>query len=198
MDYNCWLPTNPAQFATLDLAASYITWATYHATYEAHSINADPQFTNAAGGTFTIASHTSPVIDAGTDVDMTTDYAGNAVPGTDRDEATPDMGAYQMTAAQIATARDAANAATITAAALDTDGTNTDVALGASTATIQSAALHAAAKAQQKTTDQAALVTNAAHIRSIASGGPEEILSGEANPGTLDVAAEQGEGIIGG
>jgi hypothetical protein len=93
------------------------------------------------------------------------------------------------TTATTQAARDTANAATITAAVLDTDGSNTDVALGASTATIQSAALHAAAKGQQKTTDQAALVTNAAHIRSIASGGPAEILSGEANPGTLDADA---------
>jgi hypothetical protein len=80
----------------------------------------------------------------------------------------------------------AANAATITAAALDTDGSNTDVALGASTATIQSAALHAAALAAQLATDKAAVVAAKADIRKDVSilgttGGDR---------GTLDVAGD--------
>jgi hypothetical protein len=114
-DYNLWSETTPANFATLDGGATNISWATYHATYEAHSVNGAPGFTNAAGGVFTLTSYTSVAVDAGTDVNLTTDYAGNAVPGTDRDEATPDIGAYQMTAAQIAAQRDTTNAATLEA-----------------------------------------------------------------------------------
>ena len=84
------------------------------------------------------------------------------------------------------TAGNAANAATITAAALDTDGSNTDVALGASTATIQSAALHAAAMAAQLATDKGAVIAAKADIRKDVS-----ILGTTgADRGTLDVDAD--------
>jgi len=43
---------------------------------EAHAVNANPLFTNAAGGDFSLQS-TSPAIDAGYDTGITTDYVGN-------------------------------------------------------------------------------------------------------------------------
>lgn len=121
LDYNCWKPTSDAAFAIINGGATNISWTEYHVTNsrEAHSINADPGFTNAAGGVFTLASYLSPAVDAGTDLDFTTDYAGNAIPGTDRDEATPDIGAYQMTAAQIAAQQLATDKAAVVAAKAD-------------------------------------------------------------------------------
>jgi len=107
-------------------------------------------------------------------------------------------GTYPTTATTQA-ARDAANAATITAAALDTDGTNTDVALGASTATIQSAALHAVALAQQIATDQAAAPAAKRRTDTALGGVAGNILAtdvradtvtGAAAGGTLNVAAD--------
>jgi hypothetical protein len=54
-----------------------------------NGIALNPRFTNAAGGDFSIATSTSPVIDAGTDVSLTTDYLGNHIYGT------PDIGPYE-------------------------------------------------------------------------------------------------------
>jgi hypothetical protein len=48
----------------------------------------DPIFTDAANGDFTLASN-SPCINAGTDVGLTTDFAGNPIVGN------PDIGAYE-------------------------------------------------------------------------------------------------------
>ncbi len=53
-----------------------------------NSTNADPSFTNYATDDFTLQP-LSPAIDAGTDVSLTTDYAGNSIYGT------PDIGAYE-------------------------------------------------------------------------------------------------------
>jgi hypothetical protein len=86
----------------------------------------------------------------------------------------------------------AANAATITAAALDTDGTNTDVALGASTATIQSAALHAAAKAQQLATDQAAAPAAMRRTGTALGGVAGNILATDVRSDTVTGAAAGG------
>ncbi|MFA6928669.1 MAG: right-handed parallel beta-helix repeat-containing protein, partial [Patescibacteria group bacterium] len=55
-------------------------------TPEAHGTFADPLFTSASDLHIT---NTSPAIDAGTDVSLTTDYAGNPIYGT------PDIGAYE-------------------------------------------------------------------------------------------------------
>jgi parallel beta-helix repeat protein len=69
------------------------SWNTYHISEgnETNSLNQDPLFTSSSPSQ---ASHfqlqyLSPVIDAGTDVGLTTDYAGNPVYGT------PDIGAYE-------------------------------------------------------------------------------------------------------
>jgi hypothetical protein len=43
---NLYLEYDSNKFATIDAGASDITWATYHATYESDSVNADPLFTS--------------------------------------------------------------------------------------------------------------------------------------------------------
>ena len=55
-----------------------------------NSLTSDPVFANAGSGDFSLQS-TSPCIDVGTDVSLTTDYAGATVPyGTG-----VDIGAYE-------------------------------------------------------------------------------------------------------
>jgi hypothetical protein len=91
--------------------SNFIQWAPddagvggYYATYSgweanycgpagcSSSVGDDPLFTNAAGGDFTLQA-TSPAIDAGADVGLTSDYQGTAVP----QGAGPDIGAYEYT-----------------------------------------------------------------------------------------------------
>jgi hypothetical protein len=57
---------------------------------DTHSITDDPLFVNAVAGNFSLQAG-SPAINAGTDVSLTTDYAGNTVPKG----ALPDIGAYE-------------------------------------------------------------------------------------------------------
>ncbi|HLE49236.1 MAG TPA: right-handed parallel beta-helix repeat-containing protein [Patescibacteria group bacterium] len=69
---------------------SFTDWKT-NSGQDANSVNSDPLFTDATGYDFTLQS-VSPVINSGTDVSLTTDYAGTIVPqGT-----TPDIGAYEF------------------------------------------------------------------------------------------------------
>lgn len=56
-----------------------------------HSLNADPLFANPANGYYTLQA-SSPAINAGVDVGLTTDYAGNPLIGL------PDIGAYETRA----------------------------------------------------------------------------------------------------
>jgi len=46
MDYNCYHPTTAANFATIDGGTNDITFATYQASYESHSMSADPYLTS--------------------------------------------------------------------------------------------------------------------------------------------------------
>jgi hypothetical protein len=80
-------------------ATAFIRWGadTDFATYDAwisassqgdNNAEAEPSFTDAADADFTLQSD-SPCINAGTDVGLTTDFAGNPLVGT------PDIGAYE-------------------------------------------------------------------------------------------------------
>lgn len=69
---------------------TYDDWETAYGGTTA-SAEADPLFVNAAGGDFRLPAG-SPCIDAGTDVGLTEDYAGNTVPRG----FTPDIGAYEV------------------------------------------------------------------------------------------------------
>jgi len=65
------------------------TWAQWQGLgFDIDGVNANPQFTDAANGDFTPQSN-SPCIDAGTDVGLTTDFAGNPIVGN------PDIGAFE-------------------------------------------------------------------------------------------------------
>lgn len=70
----------------------YRTWSEIRGTYglETHSITGNPLFTNIAGKNFTLTS-SSPAINAGVNVGLTTDYLGNPVPFG----SAPDIGAYE-------------------------------------------------------------------------------------------------------
>lgn len=74
--------------------STYSSWETASgncgSTGCSHSVQSDPLFTNASNNDFTL-QHSSPAIDAGTNVSLTTDYAGNPVPRG----AAPDIGAYE-------------------------------------------------------------------------------------------------------
>jgi hypothetical protein len=61
-DYNCYFEQVSGQFATLDSLSSMISWATYHATYEAHSIHSDPLLISASSLRL---QATSPCINSG-------------------------------------------------------------------------------------------------------------------------------------
>jgi hypothetical protein len=61
-------------------------------TFGSNSVIGNPQFTDAANGDFTLQSN-SPCIDAGTDVGLTTDFAGNPIVGD------PDIGAFESATA---------------------------------------------------------------------------------------------------
>lgn len=56
----------------------------------AHSLTSDPKFTNAAAGDFSLQAG-SPCLNAGANVGLTTDFAGNPVPFG----SAPDIGAYE-------------------------------------------------------------------------------------------------------
>ena len=95
-DYNCiYAPSgNIARYGVGDRNWSY--WTTTLGQ-DGNGINEDPLLTDAAGDDFTLQD-TSPCINAGTDVSLTQDFAGTAVPiGSD-----PDIGAYESEAGVVA------------------------------------------------------------------------------------------------
>lgn len=77
-EYNCFGPqaTNFITYA----GASRHTYAAWETAYggSTHSINADPLMTDPANVDFTLQA-TSPCINAGVDVGLSTDYAGNSI-----------------------------------------------------------------------------------------------------------------------
>jgi parallel beta-helix repeat protein len=87
-DYNV---VNETYFGRLQTGGAYslADWRT-NTSQDSNSQLADPLFTSAGTGDFTLAVG-SPAIDAGTDVSLTTDYAGNPVPYN----TIPDIGAYE-------------------------------------------------------------------------------------------------------
>ncbi|MFA5744607.1 MAG: peptidoglycan-binding domain-containing protein [Candidatus Paceibacterota bacterium] len=92
-DYNLYKPFDDSKFYNTDDNSNNTSWATYHSANELNSNNSDPLFVNATGNYTAVTdfqlSYLSPAIDAGTDVSLTTDYAGNSIYGT------PDIGAYE-------------------------------------------------------------------------------------------------------
>ena len=90
-DYNdIFSPTG--QILTFRVAGNtYASYSAYQvAGYEAHGKNADPLFVNYAGGNYQLSA-TSTLIDAGTSLGFTSDYAGATVP----QGLAPDIGAYE-------------------------------------------------------------------------------------------------------
>ena len=91
LDYNCYYR---ASGDIVDYGGDKYTVATFSTyqsekTQDANSIASDPTFTDVAGADFTLLVG-SPCINAGTDVSLTEDYAGNIV------GALPDIGAYEL------------------------------------------------------------------------------------------------------
>ena len=66
----------------------FAAWKTAMTPFEANSLWEDPLMTDPATGDFTLQA-TSPCINAGVDVGLTTDYLGNPIVGL------PDIGAYE-------------------------------------------------------------------------------------------------------
>lgn len=91
LDYNCYKPLSDALFIRTVQAGPDTDWATYHATSEPHSINADPLFANATAGDFTITA-SSPAAEMGTNVGLDSDYRGIDIPQSGR----YDLGAYTV------------------------------------------------------------------------------------------------------
>ncbi|MCK9569816.1 hypothetical protein M0R72_12805 [Candidatus Pacearchaeota archaeon] len=92
-------------------------------------------------------------------------------------------GTYPTTAAT-----QAADAATLTAAMLNADGTDTTISFGASNGTAKSGAVFTAGRAAQLVTDQGAVDGQKAFLQRPADGGPASLLS---VVGTLNTAALQ-------
>ncbi len=92
-DFNLYKPADDSKFVSYD-GTNEISWATYHATNETHSQNADPLLLNTSGNYNTDTdfqlSYLSPGIDAGTIIaGIATDYIGNPIYGN------PDIGVYE-------------------------------------------------------------------------------------------------------
>ena len=85
-DYNLYYGTPPDVINGNTTLAEYFS-ATGNAE---HSFTGNPLFTSAGNGIFTLTSE-SPAIDAGTNVGLTEDFAGNSVPSG----VSPDIGAYE-------------------------------------------------------------------------------------------------------
>lgn len=92
IDYNIWHSLNPAHFhRNSGSSGVYMSWDAYHMTHESHSANMDPLLTGISGSDYSLLAG-SPAINAGIDVGLTLDYAGNPVPSG----ALPDIGAYEF------------------------------------------------------------------------------------------------------
>jgi len=92
-DYNLYNPADINRFASIDDGVTnndinYSNWIGYGIDDEHGPENSNPLFINTAISNFQLQS-TSPAIDAGTDVSLTSDYAGNPIYGA------PDIGAYE-------------------------------------------------------------------------------------------------------
>lgn len=87
MDYNNYYPISDSKFASFDAVAD-VSWVIYNQTRETHSFNADPLFVSSSN--FHLLP-TSPAINAGVDVGLTSDYDGNPKSG-----ANWDIGAYEF------------------------------------------------------------------------------------------------------
>lgn len=107
-DYNLYYPNaeqsgafyylNTHSGAISNTNATFTQWQAGHASYgdivDTHSLLIDPMFKNASGNfsvpsDFELATN-SPAINAGTDVGLIEDFAGNPIVGT------PDIGAYEF------------------------------------------------------------------------------------------------------
>lgn len=84
-DYNQFYSLDLTKFYTVDVT-NYTSWANVDASKKQHSANSNPLFVSASD--FHLLSG-SPAIDSGTDVGLTSDYAGNPIYGL------PDIGAYE-------------------------------------------------------------------------------------------------------
>ena len=54
LNYNLFFHPADGNFASLDQLTTFISWATYHASYEPQSLYGDPLFTDAANGNFAL------------------------------------------------------------------------------------------------------------------------------------------------
>lgn len=87
--HNCFGPEE-ANFIEWNSGFHYATYDAWETAYQpTNSVEADPLFTDAAGGDFTLQDG-SPCLGAGLDVGLTQDFAGNPV------SAPPDVGAHQL------------------------------------------------------------------------------------------------------
>ena len=80
-DYNLIYKSGDTTQLFWETGDGYMSMATYRTNYsqEANSISSDPLLTDPANADFTLQA-TSPCIDAGTDVSLTSDYASASVP----------------------------------------------------------------------------------------------------------------------
>jgi hypothetical protein len=92
-DYNCYYNANSGNVFRWDGALQ--NWSAWRTARDIHSITADPKFVN-GGGSYALATDFrlqsgSSAIGAGTDVGLTSDYAGTPLP----QGPAPDIGAYE-------------------------------------------------------------------------------------------------------
>jgi len=89
-DYNCVYHSGGGTF--MNWEGTDYNWADWltNSSQDANSLNTDPLMTDPANDDFTLNPH-SPCVNAGTDVGLTEDYAGNSVPRC----SIPDIGAYE-------------------------------------------------------------------------------------------------------
>ncbi len=88
-DYNDYY--NASSGSVFRWGATLQTWAAWSASRDIHSITSNPLFVSTSIPNFQLQSD-SPCIKAGTNVGLTSDYAGNPVPSV------PDIGAYEFVA----------------------------------------------------------------------------------------------------
>jgi hypothetical protein len=92
-DYNCYYNANSGN--VFRWGGALQNWSAWRAARDNHSITADPKFVN-GGGSYALATDFrlqagSSAIGAGTNVGLTSDYAGTALP----QGSAPDIGAYE-------------------------------------------------------------------------------------------------------
>lgn len=86
---NNYYSTSPGTYFGVVGSNNYTTWENWRATYDSDSINSNPLFVNPTSD-FSL-QHTSPAINAGTNVGLTTDFEGNPKSGPNFD-----IGAYEF------------------------------------------------------------------------------------------------------